>query len=68
MLRVLDPSGVLAACHAPGGEDAVPDDDDPVGMARFTESFLEGSLPGQSEPEGWSPVRGIRDFALLDDF
>lgn len=68
MLRVLDPPGVLAACGAPEGGEGVPDDDDPVAVAAFTERFLEGRLPGQTEPEGWSPVRGLRDFALLDDF
>jgi predicted acetyltransferase len=68
MLRVLDPPGVLAACGAGVGGGELPDDDDPVAVAGFTEGFLEGRLPGMKEPEGWEPARGVRDFVLLDDF
>lgn len=68
MVRVLDPVGVAAACGVEPGPGELPDDDDAAAMADFSRRFVEGRLPGQREPEGWSPARGVRDFILLDDF
>lgn len=68
MVRILDVPGLLAASGLPADAAGDVDDEDPVAMGDLTRRFLTGSLPGQRPAEGWSPVRGIHDHQLLDQF
>lgn len=68
MLRVLDPLRVAVESGADPSSATGVSTEDPAAVAGFTRAFLEGRLPGQREPEGWSPALGLRDFRLLDAF
>ncbi len=68
MVRILDVPGLLAASGLPPSAAGEVDDEDPVAVADLTRRFLAGALPGQEPAQGWSPVRGIHDHQLLDQF
>jgi len=59
--------GVWRRGERSGGESASLDGALPI--AEVGRRFLEGTLPGQEPaPTGWSPIGGIEDFRLLDEF
>jgi hypothetical protein len=81
MIRILDPAHVLEAAglsrsdalaarvraayegEASGTSGAAAE------VRALTESFVNGTLPGQADRlADWRPVLGLRDFRLLDVF